>query len=94
MRYSTAKPWADYIPRKGKESGAYMNPGAYDVHPYLLLNHTDDYDSVSTFAHEWGHAMHSLLAKQNQPYETADYATFIAEIASTLNLRSDFVAAG
>jgi oligoendopeptidase F len=82
---STASPWADYLPRKGKESGAYMNPGAYDVHPYLLLNHTDDYDSVSTFAHEWGHGMHSLLAKQAQPYEKADYATFIAEIASTLN---------
>jgi oligoendopeptidase F len=80
-----ASPWADYLPRKGKESGAYMNPGAYDVHPYLLLNHTDDYDSVSTFAHEWGHGMHSLLAKQSQPYEKADYATFIAEIASTLN---------
>jgi oligoendopeptidase F len=82
---STAKPWADYIPRKGKESGAYMNPGAYDVHPYLLLNHTDDFDSVSTFAHEWGHAMHSMLANKAQPYETSNYATSIAEIASTLN---------
>ncbi|HET9160569.1 MAG TPA: M3 family oligoendopeptidase, partial [Caulobacteraceae bacterium] len=82
---STAKPWADYIPRKGKASGAYMNPGAYEVHPYLLLNHTDDYDSVSTFAHEWGHAMHSMLADRAQPYETSNYPIFIAEIASTLN---------
>jgi oligoendopeptidase F len=82
---STAKPWADYIPRKGKASGAYMNPGAYDVHPYLLLNHTDDYDSVSTFAHEWGHAMHSMLADKAQPYETSNYPIFLAEIASTLN---------
>lgn len=77
--------WADYYPRRGKESGAYMNPGAYDVHPYLLLNHTDNFESVSTFAHEWGHAMHSLLANKAQPYETADYPTFTAEIASTLN---------
>lgn len=82
---STASPWADYYPRKGKESGAYMNPGAYDVHPYLLLNHNDDYDGLSTFAHEWGHAMHSMLANKAQPYETSDYSTFIAEIASTLN---------
>ena len=44
-----------------------MNPGAYDVHPYLLLNHTNDYDSASTFTHEWGHAMHSLLSNQVQP---------------------------
>jgi oligoendopeptidase F len=82
---STASPWADVYPRKGKASGAYMNPGAYDVHPYLLLNQTDDWDSVSTFAHEWGHAMHSLLANKAQPYETADYPIFLAEIASTMN---------
>ena len=60
-----------------------MNGSAYDVHPYLLLNHNDDYDSLSTFAHEWGHAMHTLYAKQAQPFETADYSTFIAEIPST-----------
>ncbi len=60
-----------------------MNPGAYDVHPYVLLNHNDDYASLSTFAHEWGHAMHTLYAKQAQPYETSNYAIFLAEIPST-----------
>jgi oligoendopeptidase F len=60
-----------------------MQGSAYDVHPYLLLNHNDDFDSLSTLAHEWGHAMHTLYAKQSQPFETADYATFIAEIPST-----------
>ena len=30
--------WIDYYPMTGKQSGAYMNPGAYDLHPYLLLN--------------------------------------------------------
>jgi oligoendopeptidase F len=59
-----------------------MSGRAYDVHPYLLLNHNDDYDSLSTFAHEWGHAVHSLLANRNQPFEKADYSTFIAESAS------------
>jgi oligoendopeptidase F len=82
---STASPWADYKPRKGKVSGAYMNGDAYDAHPYLLLNLTGNYDSVSTFAHEWGHAMHTLLANKAQPYETAGYSIFIAEIASTMN---------
>ena len=70
-------------PQQGKRSGAYMNGSAYDVHPYLLLNHNDDFDSLSTLAHEWGHAMHTLYAQQSQPFETADYATFIAEIPST-----------
>ena len=75
--------WMHIYPQQGKRSGAYMNGSAYDVHPYLLLNHNNDFDSVSTMAHEWGHAMHTLYAKQAQPFETADYATFIAEIPST-----------
>src|SRR4030095_5924186 len=58
---------------------------AYDVHPYVLMNYNDDYESVTTLAHEWGHAMHSYLANKAQPYVTADYSTFIAEIASTFN---------
>jgi oligoendopeptidase F len=75
--------WMHVYPQQGKRSGAYMQGSAFDVHPYLLLNHNDDFDSLSTFAHEWGHAMHTLYAKQAQPFETADYATFIAEIPST-----------
>jgi oligoendopeptidase F len=70
-------------PQRGKRSGAYMQPSAYDVHPYVLLNHNDDYESLSTLAHEWGHAMHSVYSKQAQPFDTAFYATFIAEIPST-----------
>ncbi len=75
--------WMHVYPQRGKRSGAYMQGFAYDVHPYLLLNHNDDYSSLSTLAHEWGHAMHTLYAKQEQPFETAGYATFIAEIPST-----------
>ncbi|MBI3284215.1 MAG: oligoendopeptidase F [Burkholderiales bacterium] len=81
---STAR-WMDVYPRPHKRSGAYMNGVAYDVHPYLLLNHNDDYESLSTLAHEWGHAMHSYLANKSQPFISADYPTFTAEIASTTN---------
>ena len=80
---ATGERWMHVYPQPGKRSGAYMSGGVYDVHPYLLLNHNDDYDSLSTFAHEWGHAMHTLYAREAQPYQTAGYATFIAEIPST-----------
>jgi len=62
-----------------------MSGGAYDVHPYVLLNHNDDYDSASTFAHEYGHAVHSVLANKAQTWENASYSTFIAETASIMN---------
>jgi oligoendopeptidase F len=75
--------WMHVYPSQGKRPGAYMQPGAFDVHPYLLLNHNDDYESLSTLAHEWGHAMHSLYSKQEQPFDTVFYSTFIAEIPST-----------
>ena len=80
-----AQDWMHSHPQAGKRSGAYMSGGAYDVHPYILLNHNDDYNSLSTFAHEWGHAVHTMLAKQDNPWETADYSTFTAEMASTIN---------
>jgi len=85
MTKAVTQRWMDVYPRPKKRSGAYMNGIAYDVHPYLLLNHNDDYESVSTLAHEWGHAMHSYLANKTQPFITADYPTFTAEIASTTN---------
>lgn len=82
---ASAARWMDPWPRPGKRPGAYMQPGAYDVHPYLLLNMSDKYDDLSTYAHEWGHAIHTLLANSAQPFEKADYPIFTAEIASTLN---------
>lgn len=85
MKDGFTKGWIDVYPREGKVSGAYMSDSAYGVHPYVLLNHNDDYESASTLAHEFGHAMHSHLAMANQPYANAEYSTFLAEIASTFN---------
>ena len=81
---ATAARWMDPWPRRGKRSGAYTN-GTFGVHPYLLLNLHDNYDGLTTFAHEWGHAMHSVLAYAAQPLPDADYSIFTAEIASTNN---------
>ena len=75
--------WMDVYPRPGKRPGAYMNGHVYDVHPYVLMNYTDDYRSVSTLAHEWGHALHSSLANRAQQFVNAGYSIFTAEVAST-----------
>lgn len=77
--------WIDFMPTIGKRSGAYSTGGAYDVHPYILMNWNDDYESVSTLAHELGHTMHSYYSNTTQPFAKSDYATFVAEIASTTN---------
>lgn len=75
--------WVDVHATPGKRAGAYSNGSAYDVHPYVLLNYNGQYDDVSTLAHELGHAMHSYHSNKEQPYATADYSIFVAEVAST-----------
>ena len=74
----------DFYPNLYKHSGAY-HYGCYDSLNYVLLNYTGNYDSVSTLAHELGHAVHSFYSKENNPYIYADYDIFLAEIASTVN---------
>jgi len=76
--------WTDFLPSTGKRAGAYST-GVYGVHPYQLLNFNGQWDDVSTLAHEAGHSMHTLLAEESQPFATASYSIFVAEIASTLN---------
>jgi oligoendopeptidase F len=85
LRQHFGERWMHALPQPGKRGGAYMNPGAYDVHPYVLTSFNHDFESVSTVAHEWGHAMHSVLAIAAQPFETANYGLFVAEIPSTCN---------
>ena len=77
--------WVDLFPNPGKRSGAYSNGGAYDVHPYVLMNYNGKYDDMSTMAHELGHTMHSYFSNKTQPYPLASYPIFVAEVASTFN---------
>jgi len=76
--------WVDWMPNTGKQSGAYST-GAYGVHPYQLQNFTGIYVEVEALAHESGHSMQTYLSNARQPYATADYPIFTAEVASTLN---------
>jgi oligoendopeptidase F len=84
LRRAQNEGWIDVFENEGKTSGAY-SWGPYGTHPYVLLNHREDLDSVFTIAHELGHAMHSWYSEENQPYPTASYTIFVAEVASTVN---------
>ncbi len=76
--------WIDIYENEGKRGGAYSS-GNSRPHPYVLLNHKDNLDSMFTLAHEMGHALHSYYSTANQPVCTSDYVIFVAEVASTCN---------
>ncbi|PWV99675.1 oligoendopeptidase F [Paenibacillus cellulosilyticus] len=76
--------WIDVYENEGKRNGAY-SWGAYGTHPYVLLNHKDNLNSMFTLTHEMGHALHSYYSDSTQNYRDAQYTIFLAEVASTLN---------
>ena len=86
MSRAISEGWLDVFETKNKRSGAY-SINIYDVHPYMLLNYQETMDAVFTLAHELGHTLHSMLSSEAQPYSTADYTIFVAEVASTFNER-------
>jgi oligoendopeptidase F len=51
----------------------------------MLLNYNSKHDDMSTLAHELGHTMQSYYSNRTQPYPSAGYPTFVAEVASTFN---------
>ena len=71
----------DARPSTGKMGGAFCY-SVYPKHtPYVLLNYTGDARDVATLAHELGHAVHSMLAKQHSIFTF--HATLpLAETAS------------
>lgn len=72
----------DVWPRKGKRPGAFMSDST--GHPvHVMLNHTNDFRSLETLAHEMGHAIHAHRSALNTPlYDGHSITT--AETASTL----------
>lgn len=78
------KGWIDVYENENKRSGAY-SWGAYGTHPYVLLNHNDNLNSMFTLAHEMGHALHSYYSDTALKYRDAQYTIFLAEVASTTN---------
>ncbi len=76
--------WIDMFPREGKSGGAFCS----GMHPlgisYVLTNFEGSYGSVSTLAHELGHAYHNECMR-DVPILMADYPMPLAETASIFN---------
>ncbi len=71
----------DVFPKQNKVGGAYCSSSTNNP-TFVLLNHTNDFNSTLTLAHELGHAIHSELSKK-QPVIYQNYSPSTAETAST-----------
>jgi oligoendopeptidase F len=55
----------DSQPRPGKDTGAFCYGVVPNVTPWVLVNYNATADDVSTLAHELGHAVHAMMAKDH-----------------------------
>jgi oligoendopeptidase F len=67
--------------RKGKRGGAFCHTVTPRLTPYVLMNFDGRTRDVSTLAHEFGHAVHSMLAS-GLPITVAHAPLPLAETAS------------
>ncbi len=68
--------------RKGKRGGAFCSSADPALLPYVLLNYTGAARDVSTLAHEFGHAVHAVLADKHNVFNFHSSLP-LAETAST-----------
>jgi oligoendopeptidase F len=87
--------WMNVLPRPGKASAPTWRARPTTYTPTCCSTTITTTTPSLTFAHEWGHAVHTLLTNATQPFEKADYSTFIAETASIANemLLNDYMVA-
>ncbi len=72
--------------RPGKLGGAYCYSVAPGLTPYVMLNFTGEARDVATMAHELGHAVHGMMAKDHSIFTF--HATLpLAETASVFGER-------
>jgi pepF/M3 family oligoendopeptidase len=72
--------WVDAEPRVGKEGGAYCS-GVRSGESRVMMNFDGSFASVSTLAHELGHAYHNLNLKDRKPLQRGTPSA-LAETAS------------
>lgn len=75
------KRWIDAPLREGKAQGAFSAATVPSVHPYVLMNYQGKPRDVMTLAHELGHGVHQMLAREQGPLLAPTPLT-LAETAS------------
>ena len=80
-RYAFEHNWIDAEPRPGKSGGAYDTSFPKVGVSRVFCNFDGSYDSVSTLAHELGHAFHDSVVKDLPP-SLSTYPMTLAETAS------------
>ena len=80
----TAERWVDFAASQGKRMGAFEY-GLPGTSPFIFMSFNDDIFSMSTLAHETGHAMHTYFSNRDQPLVYAQYSLFVAEVASNFH---------
>lgn len=81
--------------RKGKRGGAFCLTVTPDLTPWILANYNGKLRDVATLAHELGHAVHSILAKdcsvltQHPVLPLAETASVFSEILLTERLLAE-----
>ncbi|MDR1029977.1 MAG: M3 family oligoendopeptidase [Treponema sp.] len=80
-RHAFAASWIDAEPREGKVGGAYCTDFPLAGESRILCNFDGSFDSVTTVAHELGHAWHHELIKE-LPWSLTQYPMTLAETAS------------
>lgn len=74
--------WVEAEDRKGKRQGGFCTGFPGSRASRIFMTYTNSADSMSTLAHELGHAYHSHILR-DQPIFLQDYPMNLAETAST-----------
>jgi oligoendopeptidase F len=89
------KGWIDAPVRDGKAQGAFSASTVPSVHPYVLMNYQGKPRDVMTLAHELGHGVHQMLAREQgallapTPLTLAETASVFGEMLTFRALLAD-----
>lgn len=81
-RRAIGERWIEVENREGKRQGGFCTGFPTKQQSRIFMTYTNSADSMSTLAHELGHAYHSYVLRE-EPYLLQDYPMNLAETAST-----------